>query len=202
MLSVVLALAVQVAPAPQAPTLEPQRGARAEVSLWLGGEAPFADLGALERLPSVGGTVLGGALRYYPVDRLAVAIGLRGYLGFGAPASGTTAAGVLTPYAGVRWDLVRQGSFSLLTDVTSGPAFFVFSDRDFTTRAVGMEANTGLSARYSFAATTFELRSTVGFRVGEASSIGRPRFDVGPFSAVYLAVDLGVTFGLPQEARD
>ena len=43
-----------------------------------------------------------------------------------------------------------------------------------------------------------------GGRIGTANEIGRPSFEVGPFSALYIGADVGVTwsFGAQDEARE
>lgn len=180
----------------------PRRGARTELSLFLGGEAALGELGALDQIPSIGGSTLTGVARYYPVDRLAITIGTKGYLGVAKPAAGTTAETVFSPFAGVRWDLVRENRFSLLADVNSGPALFLFADvlgALGAAWAVGGEAQAAATLRYSLGPWTAELRAFVGGRVGEAQEIGRPGFDVGPFSALYAGVDTGITWSFWAE---
>lgn len=182
----------------------PRRGDRTEVSVLIGGEGALGELGSLERIPSVGGTTLTVSGHYYPVDRLAISVGAKSYLGLDRPAPGTTASTVLAPFAGVRWDLVRENRFSLLADLQSGPAFFAFADildALDATWAVGGEATLAFPFRYSLGPWTAELRPFFGGRVGTAADIGRPRFDVGPFSALYAGADLGLTwtFGADEE---
>jgi hypothetical protein len=193
---------LQVLLDPKGEAWAPRRGHRTELGVSVGGEAALAEVGALERLPTLGGVALTLSGRYYPVDRLAITTGLRSYLGFDAPAAGTTAATVVAPFAGVRWDLVRENRFSLLADFASGPAFFVFgAPAGGATSAVGMEANMALSARYSIGGATFELRPVLGGRIGDAGSIGRPRFDVGPFSALYFGLEGGFTWSFRVETE-
>lgn len=182
---------------PPGPFWAPRRGARSEVSLFVGGEAALGELGTLDHIPSIGGATITGAARYYPVDRLAIALGAKGYLGLAEPAAGTAAETVLAPFAGVRWTLVRENRFSLLADVNSGPALFLFADllgAPSAAWAVGGEAQAAATFRYSLGPWTVELRGFVGGRVGEAQQIGRPGFDVGPFSALYAGVDTGITW--------
>ncbi len=182
---------------PPGPFWAPRRGARTELSLFFGGEAALGELGSLDHIPSIGGATVTGVIRYYPVDRLAIALGTKGYLGVAEPAAGTTAETVLAPFAGVRWDLVRENRFSLLADVNSGPALFLFADllgAPSAAWALGGEAQAAATLRYSLGPWTIELRALVGGRVGEAQQIGRQSFDVGPFSALYVGVDTGVTW--------
>jgi hypothetical protein len=183
----------------------PRRGARTEVSAFLGGEAGLGELGTLDRIPSIGGTTVSGMARYYPVDRLAIQIGSRGYLGVAEPAAGTTAQTVIAPFAGVRWDLVRENRFSLLTDIASGPAVFLFADllgAFGAAWALGAEATAAVTFRYSLGPITGELRTFVGGRVGQAQQIGRPSFAVGPFSALYAGSDLGVTWSFGDDGDE
>lgn len=175
----------------------PRRGARTEVSLFVGGEAGLGEIGTLDHIPSIGGVTVTGAARYYPVDRLAIALGAKGYLGLAEPAAGSAAETVLTPFAGVRWTLVQENRFTLLADVNSGPALFLFADlfgAPSAAWAVGGEAQAAASMRYTLGPWTVELRAFFGGRVGEAQQIGRPGFDVGPFSALYAGVDTGITW--------
>lgn len=138
--------------------------------------------------------------RHYPIQDAAIALGVKSYFGVDRPAAGTTAASVLVPFAGVRWVLVRENRFSLMADVQSGPAFFVFADL-FTapspTWALGGEGSIAFPLRYSIGDFTAELRPFVGGRVGSAAEVGRPRFEVGPFSALYAGADLGLTWSFP-----
>lgn len=176
----------------------PRRGARTEISVLLGGEGSLGELGTLDRIPSIGGATVTVFARYYPVDRLAINLSIKGYLGVAEPAAGTAAETVVSPSAGVRWDLVREGRFSLLVDVQSGPAVFLFADvigaLGGAAWAIGGESQLGLSFRYSLGPWTAELRPFAGGRVGTANEIGRPTFQVGPFSALYLGADLGMTW--------
>lgn len=192
---------------PKDPFWAPRRGERFELALRLGGEGSVAGL-APDRLPTVGGVVVDGVARYYPVDRLAVIIGGRTYLGLdGIPASGTTAGTVISGITGVRYDLVRENRFSLLWDLYSGPSVYVFADLNkdaddiFTATApdvsVGGEMGTALAVRYSLGPFTGELRGLVGGRAGaSASPFSRSGTDggSGPFSALYAGVDMGVTW--------
>jgi len=187
----------------------PRRGARTELSLFVGGEGSLDELGTLDHIPSMGGTSVMFGGRYYPVDRLAIGAGVKGYLGIAQPAVGTAAETVLAPYFGVRWDLVREGRFSMLVDVTSGPAIFLFTDIIGAIDglgaawALGGESSLGLAFRYSLGPWTGELRTFAGGRVGSANDIGRPSFAEGPFSALFVGVDSGVTwsFGGGDEPR-
>lgn len=189
---------------PKGPFWAPRQGPRTELTLLLGGEAALGELGSLERIPTVGGTTLTVMGRYYPTDRLAIVLGGKGYFGLDRPAAGTTAATVVGPFTGVRWELVRENRFSLQADVQSGPAFFVFADifdALDATWAVGGEGCVAASLRYSVGPFTGELRPFVGGRVGTAAEIGRPRFEVGPFSALYAGVDLGLTWSFLSGQR-
>jgi len=193
---------------PKDPYWLPRRGQRLELGLRLGGEGSFTAL-APDKLPTIGGVVFDGVVRYYPVDRLAVIIGLRSYFGLdGVPASGTTASTVISGITGVRYDLVREKRFSLLWDLYSGPSVYVFSDLtrvadDFFVGAselsVGGEMGTALALRYSLGPFTGELRGLVGGRAGaSASPFSRPGAEggSGPFSALYAGADLGVTWSM------
>jgi hypothetical protein len=182
---------------PQGEFWAPRRGSRTELSLFLGGEGSLGELGSLDEIPSIGGSTITAAGRYYPVDRLAIVVGSKGYLGVAEPAPGTTAETVVSPFFGLRWDLVREGRFSLLTDVTSGPALFLFADvlgALGAAWAIGAESSVAATLRYSLGPWTAELRTFAGGRVGTANEIGRPGFEVGPFSALYLGADVGVTW--------
>lgn len=176
---------------------EPRRGARWEVGAFVGSEAPFLDLG-LDDLPDFGGvsvTLLG---RYYPVDRLGTIFGVRSYLGLdGAPAPGTGATTVVSGLAGARYDLVRENRFSLLWDVYSGPALFVVSDlADEATTALGIEAGTALSLRYTLGPWTGEARGVVGGRAGASATPFPEGEEGGPFSLLYAGGELGLTWSL------
>jgi hypothetical protein len=188
----------------------PRRGERLELAAYLGGEGSLNAF-AFDRLPTLGGVNLNGALRYYPVDRLAVVLGTRAYLGLdGVPAPGTTAATVFSVTTGVRYDLVRENRFSLLWDLYSGPSFALFSDLDAAendtltaqapTFSLGGEMGTALALRYSLGPWTGELRGLVGGRAGSrsAGAKGREKSDdtVGPFSSLYTGLDVGVTWSL------
>jgi len=193
---------------PKDPHWQPRRGQRFEIGLRLGGEGSFSALAA-DSLPTIGGVVFDGVVRYYPVDRLAVIVGTRAYFGLdGVPASGTTASTVVSGITGVRYDLVREKRFSLLWDLYSGPSVYVFADLDkvandiFVTGSelsVGGEMGTALAMRYSLGPFTGELRGVVGGRAGaSASPFSRPGADggSGPFSALYAGADLGVTWSM------
>lgn len=185
-----------------------RRGARFELSFFLGGEAAAGKIqpGDISVITDFGGVVLMPTARWYPVDQVAMMAGVRGFLGLGQErAAGTSAQTVLTPFFGVRYDLVKEGRLSFLIDVYSGPAAFVFAnltdaettagllDRVIPQWALGAEIGGGLVGRYTLGPTTFELRGTVGGRAGSASDIARPSGEVGPFSAFYAGVDLGIT---------
>ena len=194
---------------PADPFWAPRRGERFELGLRLGGEGSVSAL-APDRLPTVGGLVLDGVVRYYPVDRLAVIVGGRAYLGLdGVPASGTTAGTVISGITGVRYDLVRENRFSLLWDLYSGPSVYVFADLNkdandlFTASApelsVGGEMGTALALRYSLGPFTGELRGLVGGRAGASASPFSRAGDAGgsgPFSALYAGLDLGATWSM------
>ena len=191
---------------PKAPFWAPRRGERFEIGLRLGGEGSFAAL-APDRLPTIGGVVLDGVIRYYPVDRLAVIIGGRGFFGLdGAAAAGTTASTVVSGITGVRYDLVREKRFSLLWDLYSGPSVYVFGELDKPAEqlivstselSVGGEMGTALAMRYSLGPFTGEVRGVVGGRAGASASPFSRSGDAGgsgPFSALYAGADLGVTW--------
>lgn len=193
---------------PQDPYWTPRRGQRLELAVRLGGEASFAAL-APDRLPAIGGVVVDGVVRYYPVDRLAVIIGVRSYFGVdGIPAAGTTASTVVSGITGVRYDLVREKRFSLLWDLYSGPSLFAVGELDrvadnlivaASNLSVGGEMGTALAMRYSLGPFTGELRGLVGGRAGaSASPFSRPgdAGGSGPFSALYAGADLGVTWSM------
>jgi hypothetical protein len=191
---------------PEGEFWQPRRGARTEVSLFVGGEASLGELGTFDRIPSIGGTTLTLMGRYYPVDRLAINLGLKGYAGVsGTPAAGTQAETVLSPSAGVRWDLVREGRFTMLIDVVSGPTVFLFADwlgALGAAWAIGGESQMAMAFRYSLGPWTAELRTFAGGRIGTANEIGRPGFDVGPFSALYVGADVGGTWSFLGEGRE
>ncbi len=178
----------------------PRRGPHTELSVHLGPEGSLADFGGLDKRPQPSGLSLTVSGRYYPVGRLAISAQVRNFFGFDGFAAGTGAQTVISPLIGVRWDLVREGRFSLLVDVYSGPAFFAFADivgalESLDARwALGAEFGAALPLRYSLGPFTFELRPTAGLRAGSASDIGRPTGDVGPFTAMYAGIDVGVTW--------
>lgn len=183
----------------------PRRGQRTEIGLFIGGEAGLADFAPSNeiRIPSFGGAEFTPVLRLYPVDQVALVIGAKSYLGLEAPASGTGASTVFSPFIGVRYDLIRESRFSLLVDVMSGPAIFVFAGptelgntvSPFEAQwALGAEIGAALAARYTLGPTTFETRALVGGRGGSAQLIGRPKGDAGPFSALYAGIDFGITW--------
>ena len=186
----------------------PRRGERIEFSVLLGGEGSLGGV-APDKVPTIGGVVVNGIFRYYPVDRLAVIFGGRGYFGLdGAPASGTTASSVISGITGVRYDLVREQRFSLLWDLYSGPSFYVFadlaSDNSLRTQgtaviSVGGEMGTALAMRYSLGPFTGEVRGLVGGRAGAtASPLQRSSSQggSGPFSSLYAGIDFGTTWSL------
>lgn len=193
---------------PQDPAWAPRRGRRFEIAARLGGEGSVSTL-STDRLPTVGGVVFDGVIRYYPVDRLAVIVGVRSYFGVdGIPAAGTTASTVISGITGVRYDLVRENRFSLSWDLYSGPALFAVGELDRTTDnlfvaasnlSVGGEMGTALAMRYSLGAFTAELRGLIGGRAGaSASPFSRPSSEggSGPFSALSAGADLGVTWSM------
>lgn len=184
---------------PEAPYWAPRRGQRLEVGVNLGGEGAFSGLSP-DKLPSIGGLVLNAVVRYYPVDRLAIVVGGRTYLGVdGVPATGTTASSVASLITGIRYDLVRENRFSLLWDLYSGPSLYVFADLPeldaaVADVAVGGEMGTGLAMRYSVGPITGEARGLVGGRAGASSSPFQRAGDAGPFSSAYAGFDLGLTW--------
>lgn len=193
---------------PDDPFWAPRRGERFELSLLLGGEGSLGGV-APDKLPTLGGVVVNGIVRYYPVDRLAVIIGGRAYFGLdGAPATGTTASSVVSAITGVRYDLVREKRFSLLWDLYSGPSLYVFADiagedDSLSTGApvysVGGEMGTALAMRYSLGPFTGELRGLVGGRAGAtASPFQRSGYEggSGPFSSLYAGLDFGATWSM------
>ena len=201
---------------PQDPFWKPRRGERWELAAYLGGEGSFAAL-APGKLPTIGGVVVDGVLRYYPMgrptdpddepDRLAVIGGFRAYLGLdGVPASGTTASTVITLMTGVRYDLVRENRFSLSWDLYSGPSVYVFANLDTVdgfstttpTYSIGGEMGTALALRYSLGPVTGELRGLVGGRAGASTSSfsSQGAGGSGPFSALYAGAELGVSWSL------
>jgi hypothetical protein len=186
---------------PQDPEWAPRRGERWELSALVGGEGAFDALQS-GKLPSVGGVVINVLGRYYPVDRLAVIFGLRSYAGLdGVPAAGTTASTVLSAIAGVRYDLVREGRFSLLWDLYSGPSAYLFADVEdltaSTSWAVGGEMGTALAFRYSVGPFTGEARGLLGGRAGASDHPFQRAYAAGPFSAIYAGVDVGGTWSFP-----
>ena len=176
----------------------PRRGQRLELGAFLGGEAAFSAVEAATKLPSIGGMVLTGVGRYYPVDRLAVVFGGRTYLGLdGVPAAGTTASSVISLITGIRYDLVREVRFSLLWDLYSGPSLYVFADLPSATTtavAIGGEMGSALALRYSVGPLTGEARGVIGARAGASSTPFQRAGDAGPFSALYAGVDIGLTW--------
>ena len=185
---------------PQGDFWAPRRGPRTELAVFVGPEGSLAELGGTEGLPRPTGVNFTLTGRHYPVGRLAITGQVRNFFGFGNAAAGTGAATVISPMLGVRWDLVREGRFSFLIDVYSGPAFFAFADfagalDSLTAKwALGLEFGIALTLRYSLGPLTFEVRPNAGLRAGSAKDIGRPSGDVGPFSALYAGVDAGVTW--------
>lgn len=186
---------------PQDPYWTPRRGARFEVSAFVGGEGAFAAL-APDRLPTVGGINFQSVARYYPVDRLAVVVGGRSYFGLdGVPATGTTASSVFSLVTGVRYDLVRENRFSLLWDLYSGPSVYVFTDLSSTkiedaSFAIGGEMGSGLALRYTLGPFTGELRGLAGGRAGATSNPFQRASDSGPFSSLYVGVDSGISWSI------
>lgn len=183
---------------PQDAEWDPRRGERWELGLLIGGEAAFEALQP-NQLPTIGGVVVNVLGRYYPVDRLAVVFGLRSYGGLdGVPAAGTTASTVLSAISGVRYDLVREGRFSLLWDLYSGPSAYVFADlaqwRDISALAIGGEMGTALAFRYSVGPVTGEARGLLGGRAGATANPFQRAYEAGPFSAVYAGLDVGGTW--------
>ncbi len=195
---------------PEDPFWDPRRGPRFELALLLGGEGALGGF-APDKLPTIGGVVVNGIGRYYPVDRLAVIFGGRAYFGLdGVPAAGTTASSVVSGITGVRYDLVRENRFSLLWDLYSGPSLYVFTsltdnnnDSELGTDAaeisVGGEMGTALAMRYSLGPFTGELRGLVGGRAGaSASPFSRSGSagGSGPFSSLYAGMDFGATWSM------
>ena len=201
---------------PQDPFWKPRRGERWEIAAYVGGEASLTALSP-DKLPSIGGVVVDGIFRYYPMSRpspedeparIAVIGGFRSYLGLdGVPASGTTASTVVTIMAGVRYDLVRENRFSLNWDLYSGPSVYVFANLDTQdglsattpTYSIGGEMGTALAMRYSLGPVTGELRGLMGGRAGASqNSLDRAGASpgTGPFSSFYGGFDLGVTWSM------
>lgn len=183
---------------PQDPEWAPRRGERWEASLLIGGEGAFEALQS-DALPTIGGVVVNALGRYYPVDRLAIVFGGRGYGGLDrVPAAGTTAATVLSAITGVRWDLVRENRFSLLWDLYSGPSLYLFADlaelTGTTALAIGGEMGTALAFRYSIGPFTGEARGLIGGRAGAATNPFQRAYAAGPFSSVYAGIDVGGTW--------
>jgi hypothetical protein len=193
-----------------------RRGGRLELSFFLGGEAAAGKIqpGDISVITDFGGVVLTPVARWYPVDQVAMVMGVRSFLGLGQEAAaGTSAQTVLTPFFGIRYDLVKEGRLSFLIDVYSGPAAFVFAsltdaettagllDRVIPQWALGAEIGGALVGRYTLGPTTFELRGTVGGRAGSASDINRPSGEVGPFSAFYAGIDLGITWSFLADGK-
>jgi hypothetical protein len=185
---------------PKDPYWNPRRGERFELSVLVGGEGAFSAVAAANKLPSIGGTVLNGLVRYYPVDRLAVVAGGRTYVGLdGVPAAGTTASSVVSAIVGVRYDLVRENRFSLLWDLYSGPSLYVFAPLTRITSAetaVGGEMGTALAMRYSIGPFTGEARGLVGGRAGATDHPFQRAGDSGPFQALYAGFDVGGTWSI------
>lgn len=184
---------------PQDPYWVPRRGQRVEIGVQLGGEGAGSAL-STDELPTIGGAALTALARYYPVDRLAVVVGVRSYFGLdGIPAAGTTASTVASLLSGVRYDLVRENRFSLLWDLYSGPSLYVFADLGTSKPsdvAIGGEMGTGIALCYSVGPLTGEARGIVGGRAGASSSPFQRAGDAGPFSAVYAGIDLGLTWSM------
>ena len=65
---------------PEDPYWAPRRGQRFELAVLIGGEGALGGF-APDKLPTIGGVVVNGIGRYYPVDRLAVIFGGRAYFG-------------------------------------------------------------------------------------------------------------------------
>lgn len=194
---------------PKDPYWLPRRGNRFELSLLLGAEGALGSV-APDRLPTLGGVVVNPIVRYYPVDRLAVIVGARGYLGLdnGSFATGTKSLTVVTGVTGVRYDLVRENRFSLLWDLYSGPSVFVATDVVAAAGAlttgesvfsVGGEMGTGLTMRYSLGPFTGEVRGCMGGRAGASATPFSRSVDEGqsgPSSALYAGVDVGATWSM------
>jgi hypothetical protein len=184
---------------PVDPLFAPRAGQRFEMSFFLGGEAALATLQP-NKLPDFGGISFTGVFRYYPVDRLAVTFAVRGYTGIdGIPAAGTATASVASLFAGIRYDLLRERRFSLAVDFFSGPSVFAFSeviDLQSPTRlipAIGGEMGTAMVMRYSFGPVVAELRGLVGGRAGSDSNPNANDFGGGPFSALFIGGDVGIS---------
>lgn len=194
---------------PEDPYWDPRRGERFELALLIGGEGALGGF-APDKLPTIGGVVVNGIGRYYPVDRLAVIFGGRAYFGLDdVPAAGTTASSVVSGITGVRYDLVRENRFSLLWDLYSGPSVYVFTDivdaagdaltTGTTQLSIGGEMGTALAMRYSLGPFTGELRGLVGGRAGaSASPFQRSGYEggSGPFSSLYAGMDFGATWSM------
>ena len=189
---------------------KPRRGPRSELSLSVGGEAGLTAITPAETLvPDFGGSVLTPVFRYYPVNDVGILIGGKNYVGFDAPAAGTAAGTVVTPFFGVRYDLVQEARFSLSTDVFSGPAFFVFADVQDTSLslqfldfawALGSEISAALVARYALGPVSIDGRVFVGGRAGSAQEITNVNNPGGGlFSTLYAGIELGFTFSFWQE---
>jgi hypothetical protein len=199
---------------PHDPFWQPRRGERVELFAAMGGEGSFRGV-APDQLPTLGGVVVNGGLRYYPrarradlpdPDRLALTLAVRAYLGLnGVPATGTTASTVISGITGVRYDLVRENRFSLLWDLYSGPSLFVFADlvesglsSAGATYSIGGEMGTALAMRYSLGPIAAEVRGFLGGRAGASTgTVTTTVVEEGsPFSALYAGLDLGLTWSL------
>ena len=189
---------------------QPRKGPRTEFGLSLGGEAGLTAITPAETLiPDFGGSVLTPVFRYYPVNDMGILIGGKNYVGFDEPAAGTAAGTVVTPFFGVRYDLVQEARFSLSSDIFSGPAFFVFADVKDTSfdlqfldfaRALGSEISAALVARYALGPVSIDGRFFVGGRAGSAQAMSaNNQSGRGLFSTLYAGVEIGFTFSFWQK---
>lgn len=197
---------------------EPRRGSRFEVGLYVGPEGSFGSLSSnnvgLSAIAGGAGTIV---FRWYPVnDDIGVLFATKLYAGFNnQTAAGTAASTVISPMFGVRYDLLERQRLSLTVDIMSGPSGFFFAGPDRvgvteifggdelvnfekvrTVGAIGAEAAGALAGKYALGPVTLEMRFLVGGRAGSAQEIGATGGLSGPFSSLYVGVDLGLTFSL------
>lgn len=191
---------------------QPRKGPRTEFGLSLGGEAGLTAITPAETLiPDFGGSVLTPVFRYYPVNDMGILIGGKNYVGFDEPAAGTAAGTVITPFFGVRYDLVQEARFSLSSDIFSGPAFFVFADVQDTSLdlqfldfawALGSEISAALVARYALGPVSIDGRMFVGGRAGSAQAMtANNESGRGLFSTLYAGLEIGFTFSFWQKEQ-
>ncbi len=183
---------------PQGPAWAPRRGARTDLSISTGFEAPVGDVFPAGVIPPTAGSTMTTEMRFFPLERTAVVVGGRGYFGLDStPAAGTTAATVLSPFMGMRSELVRENRFTLSWDLHSGPAFFVFgefADAFRASWALGAELGTALDFSYSLGPICAEGRLFVGGRAGSLTEFGATDAISKPFSTFYGGGDLGLTW--------